>query len=478
MAWMILLLVAAGLGGHVAESFAVQAVLEVQAEFLNCWDEDFSWDRCCILHQDSPRSDIKFTWNPQCDGERTASWNDTLFWLDFDLCCKHRGRQTVESLIRRTSEYIGYFLDRERDESRQRVFQTTRDFASIRTEKARTTRDMARRLSPRLGRVDQVLDAGGPEAVKASASASASALAMPAIPVLGWSVAVDETNLTLRLIRSLDFPILRLVLVLNSDDPRLEPLVAEVQRLRPDLEVVRPGQNLGCAGGWNEVLHAAPEAPWWLIASHDVVFPPGMLERIARQTQAALMRGASGGRPAPGLRHFQVRGQPVSALTLPAFALTRRAVAAVGLFDENFWPAYAEDLDFTQRMRLAGGWRVGAGLLRDQTIQIIHGPEGWAEGQHYSGTEVHMESTASLDTARGTTFSNQLHSADNYHLHYCQKFGFLGRPGNCSDIVYSAIGPFGVPGPWDDWILDPGRRACILLADIQPCGYNVALLEQ
>ncbi|CAK0844636.1 unnamed protein product [Prorocentrum cordatum] len=241
-----------------------------------------------------------------------------------------------------------------------------------------------------------------------------------AIPVLGWPVAFDPAGLSLRLLRSIDFPVQQLVLVASGPAAHLQRLLRRAQELRADVRVVQSAQNLGCAGGWNEVIGAVPEAPWWLVASHDVAFPPGALSLIAARTEAALRRESRGGPLAPGLRSFAIRGQSFHAITLPAFVLTRRAVAAAGLFDENFWPAYAEDLDFLQRLRLAGGSRSGAASLQDRSVEIVHGPEGWTDGVHYSGIEqfaVEPLARAPRDDEGVQWYvGEQLRAANNYHL--------------------------------------------------------------
>eukprot|EP00933_Yihiella_yeosuensis_P025085 TRINITY_DN19463_c0_g1_i2.p1 TRINITY_DN19463_c0_g1~~TRINITY_DN19463_c0_g1_i2.p1 ORF type:complete len:237 (+),score=32.74 TRINITY_DN19463_c0_g1_i2:207-917(+) len=215
------------------------------------------------------------------------------------------------------------------------------------------------------------------------------------------------------------------------------------------------------------------------------------------QISASGSRRSAGKIMAPGLRSFAVRGQPSFANTLPAFVLTRRAVASAGLFDENFWPAYAEDLDYLNRLKLVGGSRVGAGSVRDGTIDIIHGPDDWASGKHYSGVEQYAyasrsaklaekhrfvadESPAEAELARAEV-RNQLGAANNYHVLFCLKFGRQGNVNeNCSYAwEYASSGPFGVHGHtgWNDWILDPGRRLCITRA-MEECSYDMNLLFQ
>jgi len=301
------------------------------------------------------------------------------------------------------------------------------------------------------------------------------------VPVLGFPVSHDpEGRYVLRLLESIDFPVGRLVLVLNQQEVTDPSWVAEALRVQPRLEVVRPGANLGCAGGWNTVVHTVPDAPYWLICSHDVAFPPGTLRHIAATMADSAEASAASSEAANSssrvlLTSFAVRPDTQY---LPAFTLTREAVAWVGLFDENFWPAYAEDEDYLSRIRI-----VGRGVhARDSSVVLIHGPQGWdfASSGSYSGTEQYIADRQELAEAKGTfgqlyqatVLHMQLEAADN-GKHFCLKFGPVSRP-DCKVFEYAeaGAGPFGVLGAsWSDWVLDPWRRLCSFSAG-NMCGYD------
>ena len=147
------------------------------------------------------------------------------------------------------------------------------------------------------------------------------------------------------------------------------------------MRVVHEPENTGCAGGWNRVLAADPHAPWWLVVNDDITFPPGALRNIAARVWARLdtqpdaghfkfwcqhtprvvlglgqgleLRLGLGGRagPNPGLTLTRYQH---GASGWSCFALTARAVRAVGRFDENIYPVYYEDEDYELRLRHAG----------------------------------------------------------------------------------------------------------------------------
>ena len=94
--------------------------------------------------------------------------------------------------------------------------------------------------------------------------------------------------------------------------------------------------NLGVSGSWNLGIKSFPYAQRWFIASNDVIFQPGALEKLseARRDEITLT-----GEPP----HWQV------------FALGDEAVNDIGLFDEcGFFPAYFEDNDYMRRAEFVG----------------------------------------------------------------------------------------------------------------------------
>jgi len=145
------------------------------------------------------------------------------------------------------------------------------------------------------------------------------------IPVLGVPY-VSQSGLLRKLFESIDYPVDRIIVVDNSE--RGEAHVPE------GAVHISARHNLGVAASWNLVIKAAPRAPWWLIVNADVEFERGDLCRLA---------GSILGGPAI----YQMDG-------FAAFAISAEAVQTVGLFDENFVPAYYEDNDYHRRAVLLG----------------------------------------------------------------------------------------------------------------------------
>lgn len=170
------------------------------------------------------------------------------------------------------------------------------------------------------------------------------------IPVLGIPY-YNRADLLRRCIASIDYPVANLVVVDNSNGrpvpeqerhpqrPASDALEVQIAYSVPEcvanIEVIRH-PNAGVAGAWNEVIKFFP-APWWLISNNDIQFAPGDLEKmhlaVSREQMAGIVYGNHGA---------------------SWFAITQHGVNTVGLFDENIYPAYLEDCDWSYRADLLG----------------------------------------------------------------------------------------------------------------------------
>lgn len=165
------------------------------------------------------------------------------------------------------------------------------------------------------------------------------------IPVLGVPY-INRPDLMTAMIESIDEPIGRLVIIDNSVDGWAEK-AGWIKDRFPDSVVLWPRHNLGVGASWNLIVKATPRSPWWAIVNADIAFAPGDLKSLVRamDTQAIAML-----------------------FSMAAFAFSADAIASVGLFDENFVPAYClapETPVLTDDLRWVpiGGLRVGDGLV-------------------------------------------------------------------------------------------------------------------
>lgn len=166
------------------------------------------------------------------------------------------------------------------------------------------------------------------------------------IPVLGIPT-YNRHDLLLRLLESIDEPVGVLAIVDQGPNPApwadVLNAVQGVWKRTGHRGVVRRCQhaNAGVAAAWNEMITLFPAA-WWLLANDDIAFAAGDLARLAefvdRETGDTnrAMAAAYGNHGASW------------------WAVTRRGIEEVGLFDENFFPAYLEDCDWSYRCDLLG----------------------------------------------------------------------------------------------------------------------------
>lgn len=157
------------------------------------------------------------------------------------------------------------------------------------------------------------------------------------IELLGTLV-LNRGDLLERMIASIDYPIDKLAIVQNSAAEDVTVAVNKICQTKHkfinSIYVDRPFRNIGCGPGWNTIIKAFPECTHWLIANNDHVFLPGDLLKF----------------------HKMISAHPTSFITaqtesFSAFALPSAIVDKVGLFDENIWPIYCEDLDYMTRLR-------------------------------------------------------------------------------------------------------------------------------
>ena len=190
----------------------------------------------------------------------------------------------------------------------------------------------------------------------------------------------------------------------------------------------RPHSLIGVAETWNLIITAHDQAPWYAICAHDVMFFPGQLREFSRRfwRESGLLRRSKGRGNSksksksggvnfahtkwlnlPGtvlphsvtsppcvlryslthtLRHSSTRTHSCSSNHTQTgnrgfnfFALTREVVQAVGLFDENIFPAFWEDRDYQYRLGL---WD-GARIRTFKNVKLWHGVDVSAEEQGY-----------------------------------------------------------------------------------------------
>lgn len=246
--------------------------------------------------------------------------------------------------------------------------------------------------------------------------------ATPAIAVV--IVARNAGGYLERVAESLERLTLKPRRVIVVDNASTDGAVDALAERHPDLEVLRPGRNLGFAAANNEAVRAAGDCEWVALLNPDAFPESGWLAALveaAREHPDCAMIGSRLDRAtAPGeldgsgdvyhvsglawrrdhrrpVREGSAAGEVFSACA--AAAMYRRdAFLSVGGFDERFF-CYFEDTDLAFRLRLQGHrcWyeprsvvrHVGsgtAGVESDFTIYHSHRNLVWTYAKNMPGS--------------------------------------------------------------------------------------------
>lgn len=116
--------------------------------------------------------------------------------------------------------------------------------------------------------------------------------------------------------------------------------------------VVPYGKNVGLSRVWNDAVQIQNLGLTKLVIllNDDIVFGPGSLDILIDGMSEALNSGAA---LVCAQGHHRTNGDN-AAFGYSCFAVSKTAYETVGSFDEQFWPAYCEDCDFSTRMKRAG----------------------------------------------------------------------------------------------------------------------------
>jgi hypothetical protein len=187
----------------------------------------------------------------------------------------------------------------------------------------------------------QILDGVNPDGSGNAADMSA------AIPLVGIPI-LNRPDLLENLLNSIDHPVQTVAIVDNSGgDPdmqaHLDRLQARTFPLIGRLLISRNFSNLGVAASWNQILLGFPQASFALLVNNDIEFSKGTLRRAQKHIDSS---------------HPQFLSLMPEPHTYSAFFITAKTWDCIGLFDNTFYPAYCEDLDYRDRIRADPGVQI------------------------------------------------------------------------------------------------------------------------
>ncbi|WIA14795.1 hypothetical protein OEZ85_003279 [Tetradesmus obliquus] len=190
------------------------------------------------------------------------------------------------------------------------------------------------------------------------------------VPFIGTSVVRDGQLLLERLYYSLDYPVRYFIVVVSertwASRRRVGALGYELQHMHDyadNVVIVTCAHAPAVTEGWNAVFHTFPDEPWGVYNARDTAWQPGALAKLSGHMWQAVRDD-----------HMEVAyfnwTIDINMGIHNAFAMTKKGRDRFGLFDENIYPAFAEDDDFRVRQgRMVPPMKVY--ILRD--VQLLHG---------------------------------------------------------------------------------------------------------
>ena len=216
------------------------------------------------------------------------------------------------------------------------------------------------------------------------------------IPVIGTAI-VNGTKWVRRLIDSVDYPVDEFVIFNNNGRGEITDELESIRLVNnPFIKSIKlchlPG-NIGCPGAWNLIIKSYLTAPYWIIVNHDVAFGPGFLKAMishASDPEVGMVHGDPGTR---GTGMYDI------------FLIKDWVVQEFGLFDENFYPGYDEDVDYAIRL-LSDPHKTPKRIL-SVGVPHLHGDSDYASsGSQTWRTESRLKEK--LDYARETNESEYM----------------------------------------------------------------------
>lgn len=162
-----------------------------------------------------------------------------------------------------------------------------------------------------------------------------------------------------RLADSLDFPILKKLVVNNGEKGALD----EWLETHSTWCEYKASRSQGLAGIWN-LAPSLFDNDAWLIASDDTWFHPGQLEKFCRVSDECV-----NDKSIVYTDDYQ---------SFEMFIWHRRGVEKFGLFDENYWPAYFEDTDMKARFATTSPDHHCVGLRNGHQKPSAHDEGYWS----------------------------------------------------------------------------------------------------
>lgn len=203
------------------------------------------------------------------------------------------------------------------------------------------------------------------------------------IPVLIYPV-LNRFDLLQKSLSTIDVPIDEILIINNSGNDNES---AGIKEAFPHLNIriLNLPSNMGITGGWNLGIKLYPWAKYWMFASADTTPSAGLWQWYADNSNSDKVILS------------QNAGWNI-------FSIGEDIVGKIGIFDEYIYPAYYEDNDFMDRIKL-GGFVDGQNILscpiyadENGVSQAIKSNEVYFQRNNYTYWKNHIYYHAKKDS--------------------------------------------------------------------------------
>lgn len=183
------------------------------------------------------------------------------------------------------------------------------------------------------------------------------------IPLLGITTC-NQFDIFCQLINSINYPVETLSVLVNSSleyfDKIREYIYRNPNSFVGKVDLAFCEQNMGCSSSWNFHIKNYSHAEYWILCSGDIILGENDLKQLDEKIRNC--DGCFGDKD----------------MEFVLFALNRKIISKVGLFDENIHPAGYEDDDYRKRMALANAnvnwfdinvFHTSAGTLKSMSFE-------------------------------------------------------------------------------------------------------------
>lgn len=139
-------------------------------------------------------------------------------------------------------------------------------------------------------------------------------------------------DLLQNMLDSIDYPIDNIIIIDNGG--KLNSIHCKMAN---NVHTISLPSNLGVAASWNLGIKLTPFSKWWLISNDDILWNPGKLQSFASNIEE---------------KSIVADWTPLSAFS--GFAIDEKTIEIVGLFDEYYYPACGEEVNYWRRANKNG----------------------------------------------------------------------------------------------------------------------------